>query len=414
MSTDDFAECTMSMMGHDIDLMDAKTFHDGIPHDYFRALRRRTGLHYAHDPAGYGFWNLVRHREVVAASRNTAVFSSSPSTMTSVRQESTGLPIIIFLDGPEHTRLRRLIAKGFAAPRLNGLERRIRGVADRLLTEMSAAVRFDLAGDVALRLPTEVLAEFIGVPQPDRADLLAWCRRIINLGDVDYHHDNAGPGPAFEKIFGYLLSLAQRRAADPADPADPADDLFSVLLSTSLQGDQLSPTEIAHFATSMLNAGIETIYGSLTSGVLALLEHPDQLALLRVNRELIPRAVEEILRWVTPVMHFARNVTQDVELAGQPIRAGERVILWYTSANRDETVFDAPERFDITRRPNPHIAFGGGGPHACIGAYLAIMQLRCFLESWLDRLGELELTDEPTRAQTNFMNSHQRMPVTFG
>lgn len=392
-----------------IDLMDAKAFKDGIPYDYFRELRQRDDLPYEHDSAGYGFWYLVRHREVVEVSRNTTVFSSSPSTMTSVRLVSAGLPIITFLDRPAHTRLRRLIAKGFAPDRLARLEQPIRCIVDRLLAEMSCAESFDLAEDVALQLPLEVLVDLIGVPQEERSDVLAWTRQTVNLGDSEHDESSSESGAAAaQNTFDYLQALAQRREADPSD------DLFSVLLAARLDGDRLSPMEIALFATTMMTAGSETIYSSITCGVLALLEHPDQLALLRGNRELIPKAVDEILRWVTPVTHFARNVTQDVEISGQPIKAGERVVMWYTSANRDETVFDDPERFDITRNPNPHLALGGGGPHTCIGGRLAVLELRCFLESWLDRLGELTLTGKPERAETNFMNSYKRMPVKFG
>lgn len=397
----------MTTTGHDIDLMDAKTFQAGVPHAYFRELRMRAGLHHARDADGHGCWHLVRHREVVAASRDTAVFSSHPSTMTSVRRQSTDRPIIAFLDGREHNRLRRLTSKGFAPGRLDGLEQPVRSITDRLLAEMSAAGRFDLAEDVALQLPREVLVEFLGVPHGERADLLDWSRRIVNLGDPEYHPSDATPGAAFENIYGYLLSLARRREAEPCD------DLFSVLLSARFHDDRLTPVEVAHFATTVMNAGMETVYSSITAGVLALLEQPGQLAMLRADRGLIPGAVEEIVRWVSPVTHFARNVVQDVELSGQPIRAGERVVLWYTSANRDETVFDAAERLDLTRSPNPHLGFGGGGPHICIGGYLAALELRCFLESWLDRLGELELTGEPVHTETNFINSYKRVPVGF-
>lgn len=397
----------MTATGHDIDLMDATVFRAGVPHGYFRELRTRHGLHHTRDAAGHGYWHLVRHREVVAASRDTAVFASHPSTMTSVRQQSGDRPIIAFLDGREHNRLRRLTSKGFAPARLDRLREPIRAVTDRLLAEMSAAGRFDLAEDVALQLPREVLVEFLGIPHSERADLLAWSRRIVNLGDPGYHRNDTGPGDAFEKIYGCLLSLARRREAEPCD------DLFSVLLSARFQGDRLTPVEVAHFATTVMNAGMETVYSSITAGVPALLDQPGQLALLRDNRELIPGAVEEIVRWVSPVTHFARNVVQDVEVSGQQIRAGERVLLWYTSANRDETVFATPDRLDITRSPNPHVAFGGGGPHICIGGYLAALELRCFLESWLDRLGELELTGEPVHTETNFINSYKRVPVRF-
>jgi len=394
----------------DIDLMDAQAFSAGVPHDYFRELRGREGLTWARDGDGGGFWYLVRHAEVASASRNTSVFSSSPSTMTSVRQQEQEIdpPLITFLDGQAHNRMRRLTAKGFAPARLSALADSIQRIVDRLLAETIQADRFDLAEDVALQLPLEVLAELIGIPHEERPELLTWSRQTVNLGDPSYDKSNFEDGTqAFRNIFGYLFDLVNRRAAQPSD------DLFSVLLAARLKDEHLAPIEIAQFATTLMSAGSETTYCSLTGGVLALLQHPDQLALLREHRELIPRAVEEILRWVTPVTHFARNVTRDVEVAGQQIRTGERIVMWYSSANRDERAFADPDRLDVTRDPNPHVAFGGGGPHYCIGNHLAVLELRCFLGSWLDQLDRLELLGTPVRTETNFMNSVKWMPARF-
>lgn len=396
------------MTKQDVDLMDANAFVNGIPYDYFRELRQYDGLPLAYDTEGYSFWYIVRHRDVAVVSRNTDVFSSSPSTMTSVRQESAGLPIISFMDGADHTRLRKLTFKGFTPARIGALEAPVRGITDSILTELSAKSEFDLAEDIALRLPLEVLAELIGIPHDERAAVIEWSRKTVNLGDPDYDKSTADTGAAaFEKIFNYFLELADRRSKEPGD------DLFSVLLAARFKDDRLAPHEIAMFATTLMSAGSETTYCSITGGILALLEHPDQFQLLRENRELIPSAVDEIVRWVTPVTHFARNVMADTEVAGQQIKAGERVVMWYTSANRDESVFEGPDRFDVTRRPNPHLSFGGGGPHICIGNALAILELRVFLEAALDRLATLELTGTPVRTATNFMNSFKYMPARF-
>jgi cholest-4-en-3-one 26-monooxygenase len=325
--------------------------------------------------------------------------------MTSVRQSSTGLPLITFLDGAAHTRLRRQVFRGFTPARLARMEEPLSRLIAEILDDVSAGDGFDLAEEVALRLPLEVLAELIGVPAEDRPEIVEWTRHTMNVGDPDYHHSTPEKAAgAFRKLLEYFQDLAARRAERPVD------DLFSALASEQPGG--LTLEEVALFGTTLVGAS-ETTYCSVSGGVLALLEHPDQLALLRGNRELIPAAVEEIVRYVTPATHFARQVAKDTEIAGQPIGAGERVVLWYTSANRDEAVFDHPERFDVTRRPNPHLSFGGGGPHVCIGRGLAGMELRLFLEAVLDRLPDLELTGDPVRSATNAMNAYRSVPARF-
>nr|CAM34361.1 putative cytochrome P450 dependend hydroxylase [Streptomyces tendae] len=393
----------------DIDLMDAGAFTAGVPYDYFRHLRGLPGLHRAKDAEGYDFWYLVRHADVARASKDTDTFRSGPSTMTSVRQDSTGLPLISFLDAPEHSRLRRLVAKGFTPARLAALEQPVAGILRRILDDVTAKDEFDLAEDIAMQLPMEVLTELIGVPAGERDQIIEWGRSTVNLGDPGYRHSTPEKAvAAFQNLMAYFRELAERRAGKPAD------DLFSVLLAVTDKDDsRLEPQEIALFATTLIGAGSETTYGSITGGVLGLLDRPDQVALLRRRRELIPAAVDEIVRWVTPVTHFARQVAKDTEIGGQSIAAGERVVLWYTSANRDESVFDRPDELLVTRRPNPHVSFGGGGPHVCIGRGLAVLELRLFLEAVIDRLPRLELTGEPVRSATNFMNSFRYVPARF-
>ncbi|MBP2327279.1 cholest-4-en-3-one 26-monooxygenase [Kibdelosporangium banguiense] len=387
-------------------LMDPNVFQEGIPYEYFRELRATRGLTRATDVEGQEFWNVVRHPEVAAISRDPKVFSSSPSTMTSVRLQESEYPIITFLDPPDHTRMRRLTFKAFAPARMAALAGPIRRIAGSLLATAAAKGEFDLADDVALLLPFEVLAELLGVPGSDRRMVIGWARQTVNLGDPEYDPSVTDAGTdVFRQILDYFMQFARYRAGTPAD------DLFSVLSAARVKGDRLSPEEIAVFATTLITAGSETTYCSVTGAVLALLEHPDQLAMLRADRSLIPGAVAEMLRWITPVTHFARNVVAGTEIAGQPIVAGERVVMWYTSANRDEAVFADPDRFDITRSPNPHLTFGGGGPHVCIGNGLAVLELRMFLEAALDLIPRIEFAGPLVRPETNFMNSIKHMPV---
>lgn len=404
----------------DIDLMDAKVFAKGIPYAYFRQLRQADGLTIGTDTDGEKFWNIVRHSDVVSISRNTAVFSTSPSTMTSVRkidpskidpEVASSSPIIAFLDGPPHLRLRKLTHRGFAPARVNALTARTRGIVDSLLAAAVARGEFDMATDVALKLPFEVFAEVLGVPDGDRHMVLECARQSINLGDPDF--DATASQDSIFKLNDYFRGFAQFRFNEPAD------DLVSVLLAARLKDDhpglpdRMSPDEVGAFVTMLITAIIDTVFCSVTGGVLALLEFRDQLELLRTDHSLLPTAVDEILRWVTPVTHFARNVVSDTWVSGQQIKAGERVVLWYTSANRDEQAFENPDRFDITRSPNPHVSFGGGGPHICMGSGLAIMVIRQFIEGAIDLLPRFEITGTPVRPETNFMNSVKFLPMRY-
>jgi cholest-4-en-3-one 26-monooxygenase len=403
----------LEMAMRDIDLMDPMVFSQGIPYEYFRQLRRAERLTLAHDTDGTPLWYVVRHRDVVRISRDTRVFASGPSTMTSVRKQEISEPVITFLDGPAHSRMRKLAFKAFAPARLALLQDPVRGIVDALLTEAVAKGDFDMAEDVALRLPFEVLARLFGVPDGDREMVIGWARQTVNLGDPEYDAAASGEPDVFRKLLDYFLNFAEFRAREPAN------DLFSVLMAARLNGgpsglpDRLTPHEVGVFATTLITAGSETTYCSVTGAVIALLEFRDQLATLLADRDLIAGAAEEILRWVTPVTHFARNVVRDTEIAGQPIRTGERVVMWYTSANRDEEVFADPDRFDVSRDPNPHVTFGGGGPHFCIGNVLAVMELRQFLEGALSLLPRLEITGAPVRPESNFMNSIKHLPMRY-
>lgn len=398
----------------ELDLMSPAAFRADIPHEYFRRLRRRDGLARGRDTDGEPLWHLVRYRDVSAVSRDNTGFSSSPTTMTSVRKQDNPYPIITFLDAPAHTRMRRLTFKAFAPARLAALTGPIRQIVVSLLAEVAEKGEFDFAEDIALRLPLMVLAELLGVPASDRDMVVGWARHTVNLGDPEYSGPAAGAEEdVFRKLADYFLDFARRRARQPTD------DLLSVVLAARLKDgrlglpDRLDPEEAGIFATTLITAGSETTYCAITGGTLALLEFPEQLSVLWNDRSLLPSAIDEILRWVTPVTHFARRATADTEISGQRIRAGERVVMWYSSANRDEAVFDRPGEFDVARTPNPHLTFGGGGPHVCIGNGLATMELREFLTQAVDVLPRLELAGPPARPETNFMNSIKHMPVRF-
>lgn len=402
------------MTTQELDLMDPAVFADGIPHDHFRLLRKAGRPVRGVDTDGEVLWHLVRHRDVAAVSRDTGIFSSSPTTMTSIRKVDPSPPIITFLDSPEHTRVRKLTFKAFAPARLAALEEPVRAIVDRLLAEAREQGEFDLAEDIALRLPFEVLLELLGIPHQDRPAMLGWARQTVNLGDEEYDGDGAAGQDAFQRIHEYLLDFARHRVTHPAD------DCFTLLLDARLRGadrlglpDRLTADEVGLFASTLITAGSETTYCSVTGGVLALLDFPDQLARLRADRGLMSSAANEVIRWVTPVTHFARRVVTDTVVAGESVAEGEKVVMWYSSANRDEEVFADPDRFDVGRTPNPHLSFGGGGPHVCIGKGLAVIELRQFLEGVVDLLPRMEITAPPVRPETNFMNSIKHLRMRF-
>lgn len=405
------------MAGTGLDLMDPRVFDEGIPYDHFRELRRTPGLTRGQDTDGEHFYYLVRHGEVSAVSRDTKVFASSPTTMTSVRKVDPSPPIITFLDSPDHTRIRKLTFKAFAPARLAALEEPIRRIVGSLLAEARERGEFDMAEDIALRLPFEALFALLDIPVEDREMLYGWARHTVNLGDAEYQEEgNQAAGAsadAFDKIHAYLEDHARFRARNLTD------DCFSLLLSARLNNsrlnlpDRLTPEEVGLFASTLITAGSETTYCSVTGAVLALLENPGELERLRTDPGLLTSATNEVLRWVTPVTHFARRALTDTEIAGQPIAEGERVVMWYSSANRDEEVFTDPDRFDVGRTPNPHLSYGGGGPHVCIGNGLATMELRLFLEGIVGLLPRLEVAGTPVRPETNFMNSLKYLPMRF-
>jgi len=387
------------------DLMHSTAFVDGIPHDYFRELRNREGLWRADNHEGDEFWYVVRHADVVAASRDTKLFSSYPTTMTRFREVTSKLRDISFIDPPDHTRMRRLALKAFTPTRIAALEDPVGKVIEQVWAHARELGRFDLATEVSLEVPVRALAELIGIPDAEREYAYAWAKRTVNRSHPDYDQDTRQTDQMFREMFEYLKDLVERRRAEPGE------GMISVLLSTPVRDQLLSTDEIAQFTMTMLG-GSESTYSALTGAVLALLNNPDQLALLRADRSLIPSAVQEVLRWVTPVTHFARTVTEDCVVAGQQIKAGDLAALWFSSANFDEKVFRDPLKFDVTRNPNPHITFGGGGPHVCIGRLLAMMELRHLIQAVVDD-PRLRLDGPAEWAHTNFTNSIRSLPVTL-
>ena len=389
-------------------LLDANTFAAGPPYAVFRTLRRDAPVFWHETAAGggSGFWAITKHADVMTVSRDSELFSSArKGYMPSVAADPVGIEqsrlMLIGMDPPSHTRLRGIVNKGFTPRRVADLEPRIRDLSRQIVDAVLPRGECDFVSQVAGELPSYLIAELVGIPREDG-------RKLYELTEVMHSADQIdGTHQAVAAMFAYSAEI---RAAKRARPGA---DLASVLLAAEIDGEKLSDLEFDLFFMLLVNAGGDTTRNLVASGTLALLDHPDQLAALRANRRLLPGAIEEMLRFTTPVVQFQRTATRDTELSGQKIRADEPVVIFYPSANRDETVFDEPDEFEIGRSPNPHVAFGGGGSHFCLGASLARLEIRCLFDELLDRMHEIELAGPVERLHSWFINGPRRMPVRF-
>lgn len=390
-------------------VFDSTAWVPGVPYAIFEELRRRdrpvllTGLD--ERPS----WAIVRHADVVAASRNPEVFSNRPDpfTMSAPASEEEALPLLISLDPPEHTRQRQLVNRGFTPRSVLRLDDRVRRIVDQTLAEVRDRDRFDFVTDVAVELPLQVIAELLGIPEEDRRQVFAWTEAMMSGDDPEFENDQTAVMAALSEMYGYAEQLcAHRREA-------PGDDMMSSLLAARIDDHGLEQFELNLFFLLLHNAGSETTRNLLTGGLLALMQNPDQLALLQEEPARIPAAIEELLRYVTPVTHFARTVKADTVVAGQEVRAGERVVLWYTAANRDPEAFSNPDTLDVTRDPNPHVAFGAGGPHFCLGAHLARLEAREMFAALLPYVPRLVPDGPVERLQSFFINGIKHMPLRW-
>jgi len=397
-----------------IDLTNKDVFVEGVPYQWFETLRREAPVYWHPEPdGGPGFWCVTRYEDVVTVNRDNQTFSSNRGAvfMWDLPREDLEQQRLMMLnmDPPIHTRYRRLVNKGFTPRMIDELEATIRERTRSILDKVAPRGECDFVVDVAAELPLQVIADILGVPQADRHKMFDWSNRMIGSEDPEYGVSQEQAQEASMELFAYAAKLAEeKRAQDPHGA-----DLISVLSEAEVEGEQLTQLEIDLFFMLLTVAGNETTRNLISHGMLMLLDNPDQLARLRDHRELLPGAVDEMLRCASPVMHFRRTATRDLTLGDTAIAEGDKVVIWYASANRDETVFTDPMRFDIERSPNEHVAFGGGGPHFCLGANLARMEIRVIFDELLDRWHDLELTGEPQRLRSNFINGIKHIPLRF-
>jgi cholest-4-en-3-one 26-monooxygenase len=394
----------------DVDLTNLDTFVAGVPHDMFDTLRRDAPLYFHPETDGPGFWSVVRYHDLEQISRDPRMFSSEWGiTLFDVddSQLEQQRMMMLMMDPPRHTKQRLLVNKGFTPRMIEQLHDRIRQAAVDIIDNIAERGECDFVVDVAAELPLQVIAEMMGVPQTDRHKMFEWSNRLIGSQDPEYAVSAEDATGAAIEMFSYANDLAA------AKRAEPGDDIVSTLLAAEVEGERLTDVEFDLFFELLAVAGNETTRNLISHGMLALAENPDQRDLLLADPSLLPSAVDEMLRYASPVMYMRRTARADIELHGQQIKEGDKVALWYIAANHDPAVFSDPHRFDIRRSPNDYLAFGGGGPHFCLGSHLAKLEIRVMFEELLARLPDLELNGPVQRLRSNFINGIKHMPVRF-
>ncbi|MFZ0173389.1 MAG: cytochrome P450, partial [Acidimicrobiales bacterium] len=352
---------------------------------------------------------VMRYHDLVTVNRDSHMFSSyrGGALMMDWDEEVLGQQRMMMLnmDPPMHTRYRRLVNKGFTPRMVHELQDRVVERTRHLVSEARDKGEFDFVTDIAAELPLQVIAELMGVPQDDRHKVFDWSNRMVGSNDPEFLEAPELAQAAAIELFMYADALTLERKANPHE------DLVSILAHAEIDGDQLSQLEIDMFFMLLAVAGNETTRNLLSHGMLALMENPGERRKLIERPELLDSAIEEMLRYASPVMHFRRTATKDTKIGGQQIHEGDKVVFWHISANRDEDVFEDPDRFDVARSPNEHVAFGGGGSHFCLGANLARLEIRVMFTEILSTLPDLALAGDVQRLCSNFINGIKHLPV---
>ncbi len=382
--------------------------------DMFRQLRDDAPVLFMEEPEieglpkGPGFWSVTRHADVVHVSRHADVFSSAQgTTIVDLPQElNEFMGSMINMDAPRHTRLRHIVNKSFTPRMVNRIDEDVRVKARNILADVADTGGCDLVREISGPLPLQIICEMMGIPRDQWGRILELTNVV--LGDQE-------TVPDLPTLMAAVMEMAQiAREVGEDRLAEPRDDLVSAMMHAEVDGEPLSPMEMASFFILLAAAGNETTRNAISHGVRLLTLHPDQRARWMADVDgVAPTAVEEIVRYATPVIQFRRTATRDTEIAGQPIGAGDKVVMWYESANRDERVFDDPGTFDVTRSPNEHVGFGGGGPHFCLGANLARREIRVMFEELFRWLPDIAMTGEPDYLQSGFIHGIKRMTCEF-
>ena len=384
----------------------------------FATLRREAPVKFfpeiplANFPVGPGYWALTKHDDIWHVSRNPELFCSGKGSniadLTVELNEFFGS--MISMDDPKHVRLRTIVSKGFTPKEITRIEEYVKNkaksIVDKVLAKYGANEEFDFVDAIAAPFPLQIICEMMGIPESDERQILDWTNVILGAGDPDF-------GGTLENLITVALEMfAYAQALGEARLANPTDDLTSVMMHSIVDGDRMSSQEFGSFFILLVVAGNETTRNAISHGMLQLTEHPDQKAAWYADFESKTKgAVEEIVRWASPVIHFRRTATRDTEIRGVKIKEGEKVVMWYNSGNRDEEIYENPHQFNIARTLAPaQVGFGAGGPHFCLGANLARREIAVMFDEIRRRLPNLVITGEPAYLQSNFINGIKRMP----
>jgi cytochrome P450 len=393
-----------------IQLWDPDAFVDAPPHEFLAELRRTQPVYWQDMPNEPGFWAVLKHADLTAVAREPVLFSASEGGVVLENLDAAGLEgmrnMLLAMDPPRHVAYRRPLVPSFKAKVIGAMEGRIRAICAEVLRGAREQVDVEFVHEAAAHLPTQVIGELVGLPREDWPRIQAWAERntsgqdaeIVNDPDVEY-------GDANVNMAMYAIQLAAQRRAEP-----PREDLLSLILAGNFGSGPMTDVEFGSFFVQLITAANDTTKSMLSGGLLLLIEHPEQQTALREDPSRIPGAVEEILRYANPLHYFRRTATADTTLRDVEIRAGDKVLMYYTSANRDEDVFADAQTFDIRRHPNPQLSFGIG-EHFCLGAHLARLEGRIFFEELLDTFSTFELTGEPRRVRSNLNNGLKELPV---
>ena len=359
---------------------------------------------------GPGYWAITRHADVQQVSRDAETFVSGQGS------NIPDLPVemneffgsMINMDAPKHTKLRKLVNKGFTPRMVGRIEEQVRTQAREIVDSIADRGECEFVGDVASRLPLQLICDMLGIPPPDHRRILELTNVILGVGDPEYVTTMDGLMSAAVELFQYAQALGEDRLVRPRD------DITTTLMQAEVDGDRLSAQEFGSFFILLVVAGNETTRNAISHGLKALTDHPEQRRIWLADFDgVAPTAIEEIVRWATPVIHFRRTATRDVEVGGTKIRAGEKVVMFYNSANRDERAIPDPYRFDVRRDPNDHVAFGAGGPHFCLGANLARREIKVMFEELFRRLPDIEASGPPDMLLSGFIHGIKRLPAKF-
>jgi cytochrome P450 len=406
--------------GPAVDLTDLDVWAHGVPYEEFARLRSATPVAWSDEPSGGpGFWSVLRYDDIVTATRDTRTFSSSRgvSFEEPTAEDMVARRTIIDTDPPAHTKLRKILSGGFTQRAVAVYQHFVETLTEQVLDAGLIASPFDFVDAVAKEVPIRVLARIMGLPASDLPLFIDLGDRLIantdpDITDVVWGRDDTDAYRLFPFRSPYGKQLWDLGRAIVRDRLTaPGDDMLSTLLRAEVDGERLSETDLDNFFSIMVIAGNETTRIAIAQGVLAFCEHPEQWQRLRADPALLEPTTEEVLRWTCPTHFMRRTATVDTELGGVSIRAGEKVVLWYVSGNRDEAEFADPDTFDIARFPNRHLSFGRGGPHLCLGAHLARLEIQVVLAALARRVAAFELTGPPRRIRSNFTNGLRQLPI---